>query len=304
MKRTARAHVGAPLALEAVGALLLAATGAVHLDLYFDGYGPLPTIGTLFVLQAAVSFALAIFLLAARHPLLDAAGALFALATLGGYLISLLAGLFGFREVPTTDGILAGALEVAAFAVLGGAAARRFGAQPYGAHLRRAGYLSAPPVTVAAALALALSLSLVQPAGAGGAAGSGRGRGPNVVVIGVKGYGKVLATPARMSLYLLSDEGEGRVTCNSGCLSIWPPLLLPRDVKAPRPGRGISGRLGLLRRGSREQVSYNGYPLYTYAGDPGPAASAGQGIVSFGGTWYLVRASAVTRGQTAVTRRP
>ena len=47
-----------------------------------------------------------------------AAGACFALATLGGYLLSIWAGLFGFREVRTTAGLAAGVIEVAAFAVL------------------------------------------------------------------------------------------------------------------------------------------------------------------------------------------
>ena len=47
-----------------------------------------------------------------------AAGAVFALATLGGYLLSVWIGLFGFKEVDTTAGIAAGVIEVAAFAAL------------------------------------------------------------------------------------------------------------------------------------------------------------------------------------------
>ena len=47
-----------------------------------------------------------------------AAGAGFALATLGGYLLSVWTGLFGFKEVRTGAGIAAGLVEVAAFAVL------------------------------------------------------------------------------------------------------------------------------------------------------------------------------------------
>ena len=43
---------------------------------------------------------------------------MFALATLGGYLLSVWVGLFGFKEVETTAGIAAGVIEVAAFAVL------------------------------------------------------------------------------------------------------------------------------------------------------------------------------------------
>jgi hypothetical protein len=44
-----------------------------------------------------------------------AAGAVFALATLGGYLLSAWAGLFGFTEVRTTAGIAVGVIEVAAW---------------------------------------------------------------------------------------------------------------------------------------------------------------------------------------------
>ena len=61
------------------GAGLLITTGAIHLDLYLTGYRTIPTIGWLFLL----------------------------LATLGGYLLSVWTGLFGFREVRTTASILA-----------------------------------------------------------------------------------------------------------------------------------------------------------------------------------------------------
>jgi hypothetical protein len=57
--------------------------------------------------------------LVSAGSLTAAAGAVFALATLGGYLLSLWTGLFGFTEVRTT----AGAIEVAAFAALAGLAA-------------------------------------------------------------------------------------------------------------------------------------------------------------------------------------
>ena len=100
------------LSLRIVGAGLLLATGAVHLDLYLTGYRTIPTIGWLFLLQLITAFALGLGLLASRSRLLAAAGAVFALATLGGYLLSLRVGLFGFREVRTTAGIAAGVIEV------------------------------------------------------------------------------------------------------------------------------------------------------------------------------------------------
>ena len=70
-----------------------------------------------------VAFGLALAVLAtggrpALAGLAAAAGAGFALATLGGYLLTVWIGLFGFKEVRTTAGIAAGVIEVAAFAVL------------------------------------------------------------------------------------------------------------------------------------------------------------------------------------------
>src|ERR1700749_2619312 len=128
--RAAREHAGrtAPgwpaVILRVVGSGLLIATAAIHLDLYLTGYRTIPTIGWLFLLQVIAAFGLGLAVLAIPRRLVlpsrlaAAAGAGFALATLGGYLLSVWIGLFGFKEVRTTAGIVAGVIEVAAFAVL------------------------------------------------------------------------------------------------------------------------------------------------------------------------------------------
>src|ERR1700758_3781776 len=123
-----RAAPGWPVVvLRVAGSGLLIATAAIHLDLYLTGYRTIPTIGWLFLLQVIAAFGLGLAVLAIpRRPaaallasrLAAAAGAGFALATLGGYLLSVWTGLFGFKEVRTTAGIAAGLVEVAAFAVL------------------------------------------------------------------------------------------------------------------------------------------------------------------------------------------
>jgi len=53
------------LGLRAAGGVLLAATGAIHLDLYLTGYRSVPTIGWLFLLQVIAAFGLAL----AQRPL-------------------------------------------------------------------------------------------------------------------------------------------------------------------------------------------------------------------------------------------
>jgi hypothetical protein len=88
---------------------LLAVTGAIHLDLYLTGYRSIPTIGWLFLLQVIAAFGLAAAVLVSGSRPAAAAGAGFVLSTLGGYLLSVWIGLFGFKEVRTTAGIVAGA---------------------------------------------------------------------------------------------------------------------------------------------------------------------------------------------------
>ena len=112
----------ATVAARVASAGLLAATGAIHLDLYLTGYRYIPTIGWLFLAQVVTAFAFAVLLLAtvrvADRPIggaVAAGAAGFVLSTLGGYLISLQFGLFGFREVRTTAGIVAGVIEILAF---------------------------------------------------------------------------------------------------------------------------------------------------------------------------------------------
>src|ERR1700684_2884955 len=103
------------LALRLAGGGLLIAAGAIHLDLYLTGYRSIPTVGGLVLFQVIVAFVLGAAVLASGARISAAAGAAFSLATLGGYLLSLWVGLFGFREVRTTAGIAAGVVEVAAF---------------------------------------------------------------------------------------------------------------------------------------------------------------------------------------------
>ena len=63
------------LGLRVAGAGLLAATGAIHLDLYLTGYRSIPIIGWMFLLQVITAVGLAVAVLATGSRLLAAAGA-------------------------------------------------------------------------------------------------------------------------------------------------------------------------------------------------------------------------------------
>jgi len=106
------------LGLRISGALLLAVSAGIHLDLYLTGYRKIPTIGWLFLLQVIVGFMLTIAALVTRSRLAAAASAALALSTLAAYLLAVWIGLFGFKEIRTRAGLAAGLIEVAAFATL------------------------------------------------------------------------------------------------------------------------------------------------------------------------------------------
>ena len=39
------------------------------------------------------------------------------------------------------------------------------------------------------------------------------------------------------------------------------------------------------------EVTYNHWPLYTFSGDSAPGVAKGQGVTSFGGTWYVLNSA-------------
>lgn len=118
--------------LRVVGAVLLAAMGWIHLDLWLDGYQNIDVIGPAFLLNTIGGFGLAALLLVTPRrflPWVAALGALFCVGTLGALIVSTTVGLFGFIESTAAPlwwesfwVELAGFVVLAALAVL---AARR-----------------------------------------------------------------------------------------------------------------------------------------------------------------------------------
>jgi hypothetical protein len=81
-----------------VGAALLASSGVIHLQLWSTGYRTIPTIGPLFLLQGIAGVFLAVVLLLWPRLLVVVAGAGFLVATIGGLVVSVKFGLFGFMD--------------------------------------------------------------------------------------------------------------------------------------------------------------------------------------------------------------
>jgi predicted lipoprotein with Yx(FWY)xxD motif len=293
-RRPGRAGRATTAALRVTGAGLLIATAAIHLDLYLTGYRSIPVIGGLFLLQVIAGFLAGAVVLVTGSRLAAAAGAVFALATLGGYLLSVWIGLFGFTEVRTTAGITAGVIEVAAFAALATLAARprpsarpsRLSALP----ISMAAWLDAGAPGAAAAIGgvsvVALVLLGVAVAGAGGRPGAGSPAGQTRAVLKTTTIGgtRVLTNGKGLTLYWFGPDAPVRSVCNGACAQYWPPVTGPATV-----GPGAAGRLGTITRSDgTAQATYNGHPLYTYIADTAPGQAHGNNLNLNGGLWHEV----------------
>jgi predicted lipoprotein with Yx(FWY)xxD motif len=274
------------------GAGLLAATGAIHLDLYLTGYRSIPTLGWLFLLQVISAFGLAAVVFATGSRLVAMAGAGFALATLGGYLLSVWVGLFGFKEIRTTAGIAAGIIEVAAFAAL---ATLAFAPAVEGQQARQAaggGRLLATlqagvpgagrmvaGITAAALLVLGVSVAAAgspAPAPAGGMLKTAR-------IGGVR----VLTNAPGFTVYWFAPDTPTRSTCYGTCAGYWPPV-----TGTPSAGPGVTGKLATISRSDgTTQATYDGHPLYTYVGDTAPGQAFGNNLDLNGGLWHEMTVS-------------
>jgi len=282
--------------LRVAGAGLLIATAAIHLDLYLTGYRTIPTVGWLFLLQVIAAFGLGLAVLAIPSRLVipsrlaAAAGAGFAVATLGGYLLSVWIGLFGFKEVRTTTGIVAGLIEVAAFVVLAALALApaagdsaspapaRFPAQIPQA-IARAGGITAGAVTVVALVLFGLAV-----AGASSPASAVTGAALKTTAIGGT---TVLANAKGFTIYSFSPDTPTRSKCYGSCAAFWMPV-----IGTAADGSGVPGPVDTIKRtDGSQQLTYNGHPLYTYVGDSAPGQARGNNLNLNGGHWHEVRVS-------------
>ncbi|HWI75421.1 MAG TPA: hypothetical protein VNT55_25895 [Baekduia sp.] len=109
--------------------------------------------------------------------------------------------------------------------------------------------------------------------------------------------GTYLVDGAGRTLYLWEADTSSRSTCTGACADAWPPLTATGTPKAT--GGVRQSLLGTSARsdGTRE-VTYDGHPLYFFAGDTSAGQTNGQGSPQFGASWWVVApsGSAIERG--------
>ena len=137
---------------------------------------------------------------------------------------------------------------------------------------------------LAAMVALAACGSSSDNTGGGGGSGSAKA----IVASAQKAkVGRVIVDAQGRTLYRFTAEAQGRPVCTGACVSTW----LPATVAS---ASGLPAHVATVRRNDGKlQLTYDGHPLYRYAGDRSTADANGQGV---GGQWFVVKPSGTSNG--------
>jgi predicted lipoprotein with Yx(FWY)xxD motif len=94
--------------------------------------------------------------------------------------------------------------------------------------------------------------------------------------------GSVIVDAQGRTLYRFTAEAQGVPVCTGDCLGTWPPALAGSTT-------GLPEHVATVKRpdGGQLQLTYDGHPLYRYAGDQSKADANGEGV---GGQWFVLKA--------------
>ena len=128
--------------------------------------------------------------------------------------------------------------------------------------------------------------------GGGTAAGSentASGGGTLTITTASGAAGTYLTDGSGRAVYLWEADQGGKSACSGACASAWPPLTASGT---PSVAGGVDASdLGTTTRSDgAKQVTYDGHPLYYFAGDSS-GSTEGQGSDGFGAKWWLLSTS-------------
>jgi predicted lipoprotein with Yx(FWY)xxD motif len=138
-----------------------------------------------------------------------------------------------------------------------------------------------------------LPLLLLVPLGVGVAMAASSSSSATGTVKAVKStsFGTILVSSKGRTLYRYTIDRKNVNRCSSvpACNKYWPPLLVKAGAK-PTAGTGAkAAQLGTIKaKNGMRQVTYAGWPLYTFAGDSAAGQTKGQ---AFEKQWYVVNTS-------------
>ncbi len=96
----------------------------------------------------------------------------------------------------------------------------------------------------------------------------------------------VLTNSKGFTLYSFAPDTATTSKCNGTCAQNWPP------VTGPVTAAGVTGTFGTIKRSDGSiQATFDGHPLYTFAGDTAPGQAKGNGLNAAGGLWHEITSS-------------
>jgi len=110
--------------------------------------------------------------------------------------------------------------------------------------------------------------------------------GDTVLIVQKSDLGYVLALADGDVVYTYANDKQGgQPTCTDSCAAVWPAVT---GLPMTNSGETLPGKLGTVTLpDGAKQITYNGYPLYTYKG-ASPMSTAGNGV---GGQWHVIKLS-------------
>jgi predicted lipoprotein with Yx(FWY)xxD motif len=148
------------------------------------------------------------------------------------------------------------------------------------------------PAAAAAAAVVAACSSAGTPAGASSSSSSGGGSSAHAAAAAGSlktariGAATVLTNAKGFTLYSFAPDTSTTSKCNGTCAQNWPP------VKGPATAAGVKGTFGTIKRSDGSvQATFDGHPLYAFAGDTAPGQANGNGLNAAGGLWHEVTTS-------------
>jgi predicted lipoprotein with Yx(FWY)xxD motif len=138
---------------------------------------------------------------------------------------------------------------------------------------------------ITALLALLTASAVLAACGSGsshGAASSTSGAESAPVASAKKAkVGSVIVDAQGRTLYRFTAEAQGVPVCTGACLGTWRPALAST-------ASGLPKHVATIKRpdGGKLQLTYDGHPLYRYAGDRSKGDAKGEGV---GGQWFILK---------------
>jgi predicted lipoprotein with Yx(FWY)xxD motif len=127
-------------------------------------------------------------------------------------------------------------------------------------------------------------------AGGGSSSSAAAAAGGSTVTQKTIGSQQVLTDAQGKTLYWFAIDTSSKSNCSGQCVTFWPPVKGPLTA-----GSGVTGTLGTITRSDgTTQATYDGHPLYTYAGDSAPGQNKGNGLNVSGGLWWEMTVSGST----------